>query len=672
MKEKENLKEKKDVKENEKLEKSKKEEKAKKEIKSENKAKHEKKEKETKSKNKAKHEKKEKETKTENKTKPKKEEKPKTENKAKHETAEKEESKFKQVKKEGKKEKENFKEKDIKSIKTKVIIGAVIVAIVLIFSSIFSIINLGNSNILKGVTIKGIDVSGLSKQQAVDKLTQIYNDKLAKEIEVKYQDYESTIDLNLIETKYEIEKAVDEALEIGKGGNIFVNNYKILKTYLFKKDVNVDVSTNEEITNQTLEDLGAKLPGIVVESSYYIEEDEDELIIGKGTPGIVINKDEMKNKLYEELNKPEKTQEIIEIPVENKDPEPIDIDKIHEEVYTEVQDAYYTKDPFEVHPEVEGIDFDVEGAKAILAEEGKEEYVIPLIITKPKVTIDQIGTEAFPDKLSTFTTKYDASNADRTTNLRLACQKLNGKVLLPGETFSYNKTLGERTVAKGYRNGKIYENGEVVDGIGGGICQISSTLYNTVLLGNLEIVERRNHQFVPSYLPAGRDATVVYGATDFKFKNTRKYPVRFIASVSNGVATVAMYGIKEDEEYTISFSTKTISTIPPATKYEEDPSLPSGQEKVKQAGSNGLVTETYITKSLNGKVVSTKLLSRDTYSAMQKIIVRGTGAASAAPAAPAETPSTPTTPTTPAETPSTPTEKPTDPELSTGSTQTTE
>ena len=140
----------------------------------------------------------------------------------------------------------------------------------------------------------------------------------------------------------------------------------------------------------------------------------------------------------------------------------------------------------------------------------------------------------------------------------------------------------------------------------------------------MDIVERRNHQFVTSYTPAGRDATVVYGLTDFKFKNTRKTAVRIKASCSNGIATVSIYGIKDENEYDVSFNTKTISTIPFTVKYVDDNSLPAGTEKVKQKGANGIITETYIVKSLNGKVVSSNLLSKDTYNAMQRIILRGT------------------------------------------------
>ena len=118
--------------------------------------------------------------------------------------------------------------------------------------------------------------------------------------------------------------------------------------------------------------------------------------------------------------------------------------------------------------------------------------------------------------------------------------------MLPGETFSYNKTLGARSTKAGYKTAKVYENGAVVDGIGGGICQISSTLYNAVLKANMQTVERRNHQFITSYVPEGRDATVAYGVTDFKFKNTRKYAIKIKATASNGVATISIYGIKEN------------------------------------------------------------------------------------------------------------------------------
>ena len=548
----------------------------------------------------------------------------KQDNEAKKKNEKKKDSKN-EVKKEKKKNsRENKNEKKQINKAKKIIISIIIVAIVaLLFSTVFALTNMNNEKIISGVTIKGIEVSKLTKEEAIAKLETVYAEKMNKNIMLQYEELESELNPTLMEVNYDIEKAVNEAYSLGRNGNIFINNYNILGTLIGKRDFNVDMTMNEETTKQTINDVGANLPGILTESSYSVE--DDELIITRGKEGVVINSDILLSEVKEMLNDIHETENVIEIPVETKTPQEIDVDKIHSEIYQEAQDAYYTKEPFTVYPEIEGIDFDVEKAKEMIASEVKDEYVIELIITKPKITLEDIGTEAFPDRLSTFSTKYNASDKDRTTNLVIACRKLNGKVIMPGETFSYNETLGPRTYAAGYRNGKIYENGQVVDGLGGGICQISSTLYNAALMSDMEIVERRNHQFVTSYVDKGRDATVVYGATDFRFKNTRTYPIRLVASATGGVVTVSVYGIKEaDREYTYSFRTDVISTIPYTTKYVEDSSVAAGKEVVTQKGTNGLVCKTYMTKMLNGKVVSTKLLSTDTYSAMQRIVKRGT------------------------------------------------
>ena len=541
----------------------------------------------------------------------------------------KEKNKFKKVNDNAKQQEKEIKKMNNKKGKNKIVITLVVIAIIvviaLIFSTIFAFLNINNEKIISGISISGIEVSGLTKEEAKAKLETVYQEKTEKEIHLKYEEYESSLNPTLMEVKYDVETAVNEAIKTGKEGNIFINNYSILKTLILKKDISVNMTLNEEVTKQSIEDMGVNLPGGLIESTYSVE--ENELIISNGKEGVCVDTENVLKLVKENLNDLNAKDDYLQIPVVVKQPQAIDIDKIYEEVHKEAKDAYYTKNPFTIYPEEDGVDFDLEAAKALLQED-KEEYVIKLNITKAKVTISQIGSEAFPYQISTFNTRYDPSDVNRTTNLKIACQKINGQVLLPGEIFSYNKALGPRTAAAGYKNGKIYENGQVVDGLGGGICQISSTLYNSVLLGNLEIVERRNHQFVTSYVGAGRDATVVYGLTDFRFKNTRQYPVKITASLNNGIATVSLYGIKEENEYTFKFSTKTVATIPATTKYVEDNTLPVGTEEVKQKGANGIKTETYITKILNGKVISTELLSKDTYNAMTKIVLKGTKGAS--------------------------------------------
>ena len=340
------------------------------------------------------------------------------------------ETEFKKVDKNTKKlEKEMYKEnykKNINKKKKRIILCVVIIAILLVLSTIFAVLNLNNNKIISGISISGVDVSGLSKNEAVEKIKSIYNSKIEKDIGLKYQDYEATLSPSLLEVNYDIEKAVDEAYLIGRDNNIILNNYNIITTLIGKKNILVNMSLNEEVAKQSLEDIGVNLPGIIIESTYSVE--DDELLITKGKEGICVDTDELLNKVKERLSDVNSNDDDIEISVKSKKPEEIDIEKIHSEVYKEAKDAYYTKDPFEVHPEVEGVDFDVEAAKKILEEE-KEEYVIPLTITKPKVTLNDIGSEAFPDKLATFTTRYDASDKDRTSNLIIACRKINGKSL---------------------------------------------------------------------------------------------------------------------------------------------------------------------------------------------------------------------------------------------------
>lgn len=265
----------------------------------------------------------------------------------------------------------------------------------------------------------------------------------------------------------------------------------------------------------------------------------------------------------------------------------------------------------------------MEEAKKMIQEQ-KEEYTIPLKITVPNKTINDLGEDAFPEELSSFSTRYDASNRNRSTNIELATQKINGTVIMPGENFSYNTVVGKRTIEAGFKEGTAYVGGKVVPDVGGGICQVSSTLYNTALLANLEIVERSNHMFLTGYVAASRDATVYYGSLDFVFKNTRSYPIKIVAESKNGVCKVGIYGIKEETEYEVVIQSKVTSYINYTTSYKNDSSLEKGKEVVEQLGANGCRSEAYKILKLNGQVVSQTLLSKDTYNAKEKIVRRGT------------------------------------------------
>ena len=289
-------------------------------------------------------------------------------------------------------------------------------------------------------------------------------------------------------------------------------------------------------------------------------------------------------------------------------------------------------------------------------EEDKEEYTIPLKITKPKKTINNLGEEAFPDLLATFSTRFDGSNYNRNTNIKLAAKKVNGTVILPGEKFSFNTIVGSRTIEAGFKEGTAYIGGKVVPDVGGGVCQVSSTIYNTALLANMQIVERSNHMFTTGYVAASRDATVYYGSLDFVFKNSRKYPIKMVASANGGVCKVSIYGIKEEKEYEVIIQSKITSYINPTTIYKEDPTLEEGKEIVEQTAITGCRSEGYKILKLNGKIVSQTLLSKDTYKSRNKIVRRGTKKTTTTPTKPANENRTNT------ETSNTTTNEPTTPE----------
>lgn len=567
-------------------------------------------------------------------------------------------NKFKQI--DGK-HSEGFYYKDYKKI---FIIIAIILIVIGVLSTGFALVNINNENIISGVTINGIQVQGLNKQETKNLLEKKIEEKINNEIKIYVNEDVQTILLSQTELSYDVEKAIEEAYQVGRGKNIFINNFNILKSQIFGNNIDLNVTYNEELLNNIVQDIKNKIPNAVIQPSYCIE--GEELIITTGTKGLTVDENELKNKIIQSINLT--FMGDIKIQTFVAEPEEINIEQIYSEVYTKVQDAYYTTNPFKVYPEVKGIDFNIEEARETLKEQ-KDEYIIKLIITQPQKTTSDIGTEAFPDLLSTFSTRYDATNRTRTTNLQVAVNKINGVVVMPGEIFSYNKTLGKRTYEAGYRDAAGYSGGKVVQMIGGGICQISSTLYDAVVYANLDIVERHNHAFTTSYVGAGKDATVVYGSLDFRFKNSRNYPIKIVSSLQNGIAKVSIYGIKEETEYDVEIATTILNYIPYNVIYENDSSLASGTEKVTQNGQKGCKSITYKILKLNGKEVSRSVLSTDTYSAMNKYISRGTkGQIIQTPVEPQipETPAVPEVPETPAvpEAPDGPTE-PEVPETST-------
>lgn len=500
----------------------------------------------------------------------------------------------------------------------------VLIILLLLFSTIFALININNTKIIRGVSIQGVDISNLTKDEANQKISSMVNEHLSKQILVKHLDFEGVFLPEQFEVNLDITSAIDEAYSLGRSGNIFENNYTILNTMLKTKNFSINMSYDETLLISIINELNTLLPDRIVNPDYYIN-DDNFLIITSGKDGTIIDEISFKTEIESLINDIANNEPTMEIPVTNVKADNIDIDTIYKKIYKDPVDAYYTTDPYVVYPSANGLDFaiSIDEAKNLIVNY-EEEYSIPLKTLYPNVTTNQIGNEAFPDQLSKFSTSFSSSGSSRSTNISLAAQKLDGVVIMPGETFSYNQTVGQRTKAAGFKEATAYSNGQVVQEVGGGICQVSSTLYNAVLYANLEIVERSNHGFKPSYVKPGLDATVSWGGPDFKFKNNRNYPVRIKTDTSGKVLRIYIYGLKTDNDYTVTLDAQYVSNVPYKTVYQKDSSLSSGESRVIQSGSNGCKTATYkYLYDTNGTLVSSECISRDTYNPHNKIVAVG-------------------------------------------------
>ena len=227
--------------------------------------------------------------------------------------------------------------------------------------------------------------------------------------------------------------------------------------------------------------------------------------------------------------------------------------------------------------------------------------------------------------IGTYTTNT-TSNSKRNTNIRLAAEALNGTIVGPGQEVSFNDTVGQRTEAKGYQGAAAYNNGEVVQEIGGGVCQVSTTLYNAALKAGMKISMRRSHTFEPSYVTPGMDATVSWGGPDFRFINTSSSAIGIKASYSNQTVTVSIYGVPVLEDgvtYSLE-ATKTETFDLPEPQYEEDQTLQPGQEVVKSKGTQGSRWQVKLVVKKDGQVISSEVDHTATYKGHNPVIRRNT------------------------------------------------
>lgn len=444
-----------------------------------------------------------------------------------------------------------------------------------------------DGKIIAGLKAGGINIGNMTREEAKEVLRKSLGNSPAGNITIVLDGKDKVINIESFDMSFDFEKTVEEAYNIGRSGKGFGKVSEAFKSRFGRINVPAAIICDEEkLTaniNDALEDMGTPV------SEYSYELTENAIKIKNGTPGDIPDARIVASDVICAVGKGE-TDKPLKYSKKERAPKDVDVDKLYEEVCGEVKDAEYIVDggKVTVREHKIGVNFDKEKAKAIASTNKKygTVYEIPAEVVFPKLLKEDAEKRIFVDTLSAYSTKYNAGDVSRSENIALATKHINGVVLAPDEVFSYNDVVGERTENRGYKNAKVFMNGETVDGIGGGICQVSTTLYNAALYANLEMVERVNHQLPVSYVPLGQDATVFFGSIDFKFKNNTNYPIKILASASKGTMYVEVRGYKEDKSQKVTIENVTVSIIEPEVKEVLDDTLPAGpnQNRKKRNG----------------------------------------------------------------------------------------
>jgi vancomycin resistance protein YoaR len=242
---------------------------------------------------------------------------------------------------------------------------------------------------------------------------------------------------------------------------------------------------------------------------------------------------------------------------------------------------------------------------------------LPVQSLKPDITYDELAGFRYGNIIAQYSTIFDPTDVERTYNVALAAKSVDKILLRPGDIFSFNNTVGSRTEARGYRVAPVLVNGELVPGIGGGICQVSSTLFNAALLADLRIVKRTNHSRPVTYVPLGRDATVVDNAIDFQFMNDTNQPLYILSEIGDNSYTVRLLGYgqpaSDQNKKIVKITSKMVEELPFGELVEIDPTMPPGERQVEKNGAPGYRMELWRQVTVNNVIVKNELLGRFQY-----------------------------------------------------------
>lgn len=438
-----------------------------------------------------------------------------------------------------------------------------------------------------------------------------FNEKLKKVNEYNINPKEIDFDID-------IDKIAEDAYSIGRTGN-FIEKAKVILKSMSNKKINIreqKVKYEDSKLETLLAEIDSMIPAKIVPSSYVVE--GEELIVTNGEKGFVIDKENTTKTILDNFRNLEENK--INLALAKQKPEKLNAEEMHEKIKKEVKDASFNQETRTIEKEVDGVDFaiSIEEVNKILSED-KDIYKIPLKITKPKVTSAQFEQLAFKDTLATYTSNAVGCGPARATNLAVGSQRISGTIINPGEVFSFINAVGEISAATGYAAAGIYTAKGVEQGIGGGICQVVSTVYNSALISGMEILQRHQHSYIVDYVPAGRDATMYAPTLDLKFRNTLSRPIKIVAWANGGAVTVQIKGIDEGVKGEVSSQSAFVGR---PTERIPDPNLPEDEEVRSATGFDGARSTTYYKLWKNGNLVKNQVIHSDYYKPMGKVVVR--------------------------------------------------
>jgi len=511
-------------------------------------------------------------------------------------------------------------EKHARKVKKDINLKSVIIIAVLVVSAIlagvFGFMYFYHSSVVSdNVYVNSLHIGGLTVDEATEKIAEEFKPEyFDKTVSISYMDKIHNVEL-LNKVKVDSAKTAENAYE--KSGNIL--------SMLVKKDKIVVpfaiVSEREELKNDLIH--------------FCVETEDKANVFAFNDDYTSVTVDVSK---IEEIMSVEQTMDNVLKNVENDvydKVSPVMIKKTDknfaEELYSRLtrpaKDASVGMNEDEstyVIPEIVGITADkTEFLK--LFNENNGVFTMEVQPQFPQVRTKDLDIKFYQDVLGTYTSAYDVGLVNRTKNLTLAANLVNGTVIMPGKTFSYNRVVGKRSYDRGFVDATVYTGEGTEEGVGGGICQVSSTIYCAQLRANLKTVARTNHSYTVVYVPLGQDATVVYGALDYIFENDTNYPIRIDAYASGGYLTVKIMGTKVDKSLTYDVISVTNSTIGIPEVQKETPDLPVGTTEVKQKGQTGAVVSTYKIYYKDGVEQKREFVGKSKYIAMNKIVLVGTG-----------------------------------------------